>query len=77
MMNDQLKRVFSEVLEIRETEVSPDLSMQTARSWDSLAQLRLVSAIESQFGVRFTMDQIGKLQDFQSFSSALAEHPDA
>lgn len=76
-MNDQLKRVFSEVLEIRETEVSPDLSMQTARSWDSLAQLRLVSAIESQFGVRFTMDQIGKLQDFQSFSSALAEHPDA
>jgi len=77
MMNDQLKRVFSEVLEIRETEVSPDLSMQTARSWDSLAQLRLVSAIESQFGVRFTMDQIGKLQDFQSFSRALAEHPDA
>ena len=77
MMNDQLKKVFSEVLEIRERDVSPDLSMQTAQNWDSLAQLRLVSAIESEFGVRFTMDQIGKLQNFQSFSSALAKHPDA
>lgn len=57
-MDTQLQRLVAEVLEIPPESVRPELRREDTPEWDSLNHLRLVTAIESELGVTFTMEQI-------------------
>ena len=48
--------------------MSEDLSRETVENWDSLNHLRLVTAVEEEYGVGLTMDEvvsIASIADFQ------------
>lgn len=57
-MNEQLRALISDTLGISAQAVNSALRREDEDSWDSLNHLRLVTAIEQAFGVRFSMDDI-------------------
>jgi acyl carrier protein len=54
-------RVFEEVFEEESFEFSESLSRDNLKSWDSLGHIRLVTAMEEAFDIRFTLEEIEQL----------------
>lgn len=63
-MVEELKEIFSEVLDIPETDVDEALSPQTFAKWNSMAHMKLVMAMEEAFAVTFTVDEVKSAQSF-------------
>lgn len=57
-MQPQLRTMLAEVLDIPLTHVTPALVRGETGAWDSLNHLRLMTAVEQEYGVSFTMDEI-------------------
>jgi len=60
----RLTHIFSSVLGIDESKVTPGLSPQNTSSWDSLNAIILVTEIEKAFGISFTYDEVMAVGDF-------------
>ena len=56
-----LERVFREVFDDDDIELSENLIREDVPTWDSLGHIRLVAAIEESFGLSFTIEQIEKM----------------
>jgi acyl carrier protein len=56
-----LKRVFEDVFAENAFDFSDSLSRETLEAWDSLGHIRLISATEEAFDIRFTIEEIEKL----------------
>jgi acyl carrier protein len=65
MNEEKLKQLVSEVLDIQESVVTRDLTSDMAETWDSLAHLRLVTAIEQEFSISLTMEEINSMTSYQ------------
>ena len=71
-MLDRLKRVFRENFEDPELVVDDTLSRSTLDRWDSFEQVKLVLAVEEEFGVKFTMEEVTSLAAVAEFRRALS-----
>ncbi len=60
-MNDVLAELFAEVLEIDPVELNDDSSSENVKQWDSLATMKLVSAIEEKFKIQLSTKEIMKM----------------
>ncbi|MBA3733389.1 acyl carrier protein [Patescibacteria group bacterium] len=60
----KLTHVFSSVLGIDESEVTPELSPESASSWDSLNAIILLTEIEKALGVRFEYSEAMAIKNF-------------
>jgi len=70
-MTDRLRRVMANILNIPESALPENPSISTVANWDSLAQLRLVMAIEEEFKIRFPSDSIMEMTSLSAFKTAL------
>lgn len=61
-MSDKLIGLFAEELGVEASNLSDQSSPDTVEEWDSLAAMRLVAAIESEFAVRLTTKDIMKMR---------------
>ena len=68
----RLARVFGETFEADGVEFSESLSRETLKSWDSLGHIRLIAALEDEFGVQFTIEEIEKLTTARKILDQLA-----
>lgn len=59
----ELQEIFVDVFDDEDIVVTPELSASDVEDWDSLAQIRLVEAIESCFGFTFDMDELEKAKN--------------
>jgi acyl carrier protein len=62
-MKELVRQLVADVLGMDPDEVSDDLSRDTADNWDSLNHLRIVTAIEQEFAVSLSMDDIQDARD--------------
>jgi len=60
-MSDRLINVFSTVLSVDPAGLSDETSPDNCDSWDSLAAMNLVAALEESFGVHLTTREIMKM----------------
>jgi acyl carrier protein len=60
-MNDALVQVFAEVLEVDPADLNDDSSPDNLKQWDSLAAMKLVTAIEEKFNVQLSTRDIMKM----------------
>lgn len=70
-VDSRVREVLAGVLEVPQSSIEDGFSRDGASSWDSLAHLRLVSALEEAFGVRFTMQEVGDLTSFAAIRQRL------
>jgi acyl carrier protein len=61
-MNERLREVLSEVLDLAPAQITPELRRADTGSWDSITHLRLITMLEMEFGASFTMDEIAAVQ---------------
>jgi len=62
MSKDLLIELFADELDLEETELSDESSPENIEEWDSLAAVRLVAAIETEFDVRLSTGDIMKMR---------------
>ncbi len=60
----KLTHIFSSVLGVEESRVTPALSPQNTPSWDSLNAIILLTEIEKAFDARFEYDEAMGIKDF-------------
>lgn len=69
-MKGEVEAIVAEVFDLDEAEVKDDLTPETVDGWDSLAHLRLVTTVEQELGIKFSMnevesiDSVGKLKEY-------------
>ena len=55
---EQLNEVFRDVSDDDTIEVNDQTTSRDIEDWDSLEHINLIAAIETQFGMKFTMGQV-------------------
>ena len=70
----KLKGCFTEALALPSEEGIEKLSYQEHLSWDSVAHMRLVAAIEASFDIMLTTDQILDMSNFEKACEVLRQH---
>ena len=55
---EQLNEVFRDVFDDDTIEVNDQTTSRDIADWDSLEHINLIAAIETQFGMKFTMGQV-------------------
>lgn len=54
----QIERVFQEVFDDETLRLVDVVNRDSLQGWDSLGHVRLISALEEEFGLSFTLDEI-------------------
>jgi len=70
---DRVQRIFSDVFQIPIDDVKPESSPDTIPNWDSLQHLNLVLALEQEFQVQFSPEEIEQLLSVELVTMLLEE----
>jgi len=70
----RLKAILSDVLEIDETSITDETSPENVDTWDSMNGLVLVTELETQFKIQFTMEEVTSVKNVGEIKAALAGH---
>ena len=63
-MSERIKRVFLQVIPLPELAFTGELRRDETDQWDSLAHLRLITALEAELGCTFSMEDIQCMDRF-------------
>lgn len=72
-MEDRIKNVMTAVLDIGIDEINDATSQDTVETWDSLKHMSLVVALEEEFGVHLTDEQVVEMLNFKLIKLILEE----
>ena len=64
MVEDRIKNVMSAVFEIPVNQIKDNSSTDTIESWDSLKHMNLVVALEEEFKIELTDDEIIEMMNY-------------
>ena len=67
----KLKKLFAKVLSIEESKINEKLSKENTSEWDSFNNLLLISEIEKQFNINFTITEAEEIKTFEDISKLL------
>ena len=73
-MRDTLDQLIAEILDLDMTQVTDDLSPESAARWDSLNHLRLITAVEHAFEIRLSMHEIMSISNVARLRELIATH---
>lgn len=59
----RLNEVFRDVFDDDSIEVNAETTADDIEDWDSLNHITLIDAVESEFGVRFTMGEVSGMKN--------------
>lgn len=72
-IDDRIREVMSEILEVSPGSIRDGFQRDDAPGWDSLNHLRLVSALEEAFRIKFTMKEVGEMDRFEAIRRLVSE----
>ena len=70
---ERIKEVLSAVIDVPIEQISDNASMDDIESWDSLAQMNLVIALEDEFQLTIPDEEVGSLISIQLILSLINE----
>jgi len=68
-----IKKVMSSIFSIPVEDISDNTSSETISSWDSLNHMKLIVALEEEFNVEFSDDQILNMFSYSSIAKIISE----
>ncbi len=69
-IRERLQKVFIDVFE-EDIEIYDEMTAEDVEDWDSLTHIQLVVAIEKEFNVKFTTDEVLELKNVGEFITLL------
>ena len=69
----RVQDVFRAELDDEDLLIGPDTSQKNLKAWDSLAHIRLVSGIESEFDIQFNLTEIEQITSVRQFVQLVGE----
>jgi acyl carrier protein len=69
----RVQDVFRAELDDEDLVIGPDTSQRNLKAWDSLAHIRLVSGIESEFDIQFSLAEIEQIISVRQFVQLVQE----
>jgi acyl carrier protein len=70
----RLSKIFGDVFDEDEIEVTPDLSAKDVAGWDSLTHVRLMLTVERAFATKFSAQEIGSLENVGELVALIKKH---
>lgn len=70
----RLKAILSNILDIDEDSITDEMTPDDVETWDSFNGLMLVSELESNFNVKFTMDEVTSVKCVGDIKNSLIKH---
>jgi acyl carrier protein len=74
-MRLRIRRVFREQFDDDQLEIWDEMSPRDLPAWDSLMHVKLLIALEEEFGVQFTTAEAAELRSVGDFLRALSAKP--
>ena len=72
----RIRNIFREVFDDDEITISDETSRSNIEDWDSLAHVKLILALEEEYDVRFTTDEVASIQSVGDLRMAIHKHTD-
>ena len=66
---ERLTPIFRDIFDREDLVLTPALTARDVAEWDSLSHIRLIVAVEKEFGVKFAL---GELQSLQNVGEMIA-----
>ena len=73
-MDDKVRQIMALLFEVNAEEINFESSPDTIDNWDSLRHMNLVTALEEEFEIRFSDEQIIEMLNFQLVLEVLREN---
>jgi acyl carrier protein len=62
---------MAEILRVPKAELRDDLDMESTGTWDSLSHMQLIAAIEDEYGIELTADEIVSMRSVGQIKDVL------
>jgi acyl carrier protein len=69
----RVQDVFRAELDDETLTIGPDTAQKNLKAWDSLAHIRLVSGIEAEFDIQFSLAEIERIASVAQFVQLIEE----
>jgi len=73
-MDEQIRELVADVLDLDEDKVTAALSPDDTEYWDSMNHLRLVTALEEEFDIKLTMDEVQSIENVGDIYAVVKRH---
>ena len=73
-MDEKVREIMSVIFEIDVEQINNQTSTETIDSWDSMNQINLITALEEEFNIRFSDDELTNLISYELIMKALEYH---
>lgn len=71
MVSDRLKNVILRELELDDFEIDDSTTANMVPGWDSLRHIRIITAIEAEYGVRFKTVEVLRVRNVGDLQALL------
>ena len=71
-MGKNLEQLLAELLQIPVTKVTADLAMKDLDVWDSLKHMEVIAALEQEFELQFTFEEIVSMRSVGDIKRVLS-----
>ena len=68
---EKVADILRDVLDVPEVPVTEDMTMEDVEDWDSVAQMTIMSALESEFKIELSLDKIVAMTSVRSIVDAV------
>jgi acyl carrier protein len=73
-LNEKLVEIVAELFELDSAAVDDALTPEDVELWDSLNHLRLVSAVEEEFRIKLSMQEIESIRSLAVLRALVEQH---
>ncbi len=63
-MEEKIRSILAGILEVDPARIDGGFGPDSCREWDSLGNLRIITALEKEFAVSFSWPEISSMTDF-------------
>ena len=70
---NQVKQILSRALRLEISELTDEIKMSERPEWDSLSHMEVIVALEEEFNVSFSLDEIVEMNSVARIFGALKE----
>lgn len=73
-MEERIKSIISRILVIPLAELTPDASGETIEAWDSLKNMKILLAIEEEFSIALSDDELVEASSLAQIVAIVSKH---